>query len=641
MNTLQRFAVRLAARVAPPLRHALEQAGGTIENLQERNLMLREQLDDRRQLIASEIRDYQEAIFLAGGGWTPRSAHGVPISESAKDPKSTDSTAIVQCKERLIELELALEDRGWKRLEAQAQYEFSRWGIQQIMLICRLYRIKNPIIQRGILVSTYYVWGRGFEISCDDDAANEVLQAFLTDPRNKNEIGASALMQKEAAKYTDGNIFWCFFSDPSDGSTLIRTIDPIEMDDIITDPDDSSVPWYYRRRWLEMKFDLKTGTQQSNPREAWYVALGYTPPNGTKTIGDIPIMTDSRGVFVPVYHRKESALEKWKFGCPRAYAALDWARAYRQRLEDYSSITRALARFAWNLETKGGPPAMAAHKQALATTLANNLNMIDYNPPATTGSTWISGPGTKMSPINTAGKTPPPEEGRRLAHMAYMVFGLPETFFSDVTTGALATATSLDRPTELKFIADQSLWEEDFKVICGEVLNRSRTAPKGRLREAAKAKSDVKITVKFPAIIEGDIPQRVSAIVESMTLNGFESTGIDKYTGVEMLLNELKAFGGEFDIADIITAMKAEDAAQEKADAKAAADAAKAAASAPQLAPGTPKPAAEPLPTQGAPPVAPKARTPRPKRIGTKESMVKSALGGLKQALQRMKEKSK
>jgi hypothetical protein len=556
MNAVQRFVVRLAARVAPPLRRALQGAGGSVARLEEQNTLYREALRERDLELRSWISDYREAIAMAGGGWKPRGANqpggtAVAVSES-------DSTAVLQCKEAIADLELALEDRGWQRSIAMSQLEFSRWGIQQIMLICRLYRIKNPVVQRGILVSAYYVFGRGVEITSEDQPANDVIQAFLSDPRNRAELGHGGLIASEAKKYTDGNIFWALFTAVDDGQVIIRSIDAIEIEEVITDPDDSCVPWFYRRRWFDQGFDPQTGVTSPVSKEAYYVALDYEPASIPAQINGKPVMKDAAGGYVRVLHRKEGGLDKWKFGCPRAYAAVDWARAYKNRLEDDSTLVRALSRFAMTIETQGGAPAIANWKQAMATTLGNDLDTIESNPPPLTGSAIVTGPGNKITPFRSAGMTADPEGGRRCAHMAYMVFGLPETFFSDVSVGTLATATSLDRPTELKFLNDQEIWKEDLERIVRYVLASSATAPKGKLREAIKAKlaaaaevhlnpqaiaeavkkaaKDVTVQVKFPAILEGDIVARVGAVVAAMTLGGFETTGIDEKTGVFLLM---------------------------------------------------------------------------------------------------------
>lgn len=534
MNAFQRFFVRLAARVAPPLGRVLRGAG-SVERLEQQNQLYREALRDRESEIRGWIGDYREAIAMAGGGWNPRGAQ----PGTATVVQESDSTAVLQCREAIAELEIALEDRGWQRTLAMSQLEFSRLGIQQIMLICRLYRIKNPVVQRGILVSAYYVFGRGVEITSEDQAANDVIQAFLSDPRNKSELGHSGLIASEAKKYTDGNIFWALFTAVDDGQVLIRSIDAIEIEEIITDPNDSSVPWFYHRRWFDQGFNPQTGVTQPESKEAYYVALDYEPATIPTQINGKPVMKDAAGNFIRVLHRKEGGLDKWKFGCPRAYAAVDWARAYKNRLEDDSTLVRALSRFSMTVETQGGAPAIANWKQSLNTTLGNDASSGETNPSPNTGSAIITGPGNKITPFRSAGMTADPEGGRRCAHMAYMVFGLPETFFSDVSVGTLATATSLDRPTELKFLNDQEIWKEDLERIARYVLASSETAPKGKLREARKAKpvtDPTTIEVKFPAILEGDIVARVGAVVQALTLGGFEATGIDEKAGIFLLL---------------------------------------------------------------------------------------------------------
>ncbi len=534
MNRLQRWLMRLLFWCVPGLRRILDAAGGRIDRLAETVQMYREVAEDRQRDRDGRITEYAEALAMLGAGpWG-----GNPNATASREAKSpTDMPGQVALKERMWDLELALEDQGWKRETSQSALEFSRWGVQQIMAICRLYRIKNPLIQRGILVSSYYVFGRGFEVSSPDEATNEVVKAFFEDPRNQKEIGLKALTEKEATLYTDGNIFWALFTGVT-GEVLIRSIDAMEIMEIISDPDDSSITRYYHRGWVQMGFNENTGTQTQEFKEAWYVDEGYEPETKLDQINGKPVMRDPSGDYVRIIHQKDGGLPKWHFGCSRVYAAIDWARAYKQRLEDYASITRALARFAWDVKTKGGAPAIAALKGTFATTLVNDGSMIEQNPPPVTGSSFISGPATTMTPVKTAGVAPSPEEGRRLAHMVYMVFGLGEHFFADISTGNLATATSLDRPTELKFKHDQEIWKEVISRIARFVVMRDSKAPSGKLREAAKSEDfNPDISVDFPPIIEGDIPQLSKAIVDATwNARGGEVIGMDEKAAVLLLL---------------------------------------------------------------------------------------------------------
>ncbi len=125
----------------------------------------------------------------------------------------------------------------------------------------------------------------------------------------------------------------------------------------------------------------------------------------------------------------------------------------------------------------------------------------------------------------------------------------------------------------MKFLERQEFWREALQKVVQTALENSRTAPNGKLREALKsrgldpdavtiemaprrvngatiwtmleakkvAKREPKATaividVKFPSVLEHDITSRVAAIVEAMTLNGFQATGIDEKTGIGLLL---------------------------------------------------------------------------------------------------------
>lgn len=666
MHWLQRLIVRIAARLVPPLGRVLQSAGGTVERLYEQNQMYRERLSDEQSLILQEINEYREAMAMAGGGWSPRMREGA-VSTDYTLKKESDSLAVVHCKERLAELELALEDRGWKRQLALAATEFSRYGIQQIILISRLYFIKHPLIQRGVKVSSHYVFGRGIEVSSPDESANEVLQAFFADPRNANEISHTGLVRKEEGLHTDGNLFWSLHTAVDDGQTIIRQVDALEIEEIITDPNDQAVPWFYHRRWTQVDFDPNTGTTQVKPMDAWYIALGYQGKPPAKIKGN-SLWKDTNGMLVPILHVKVGGISKWHFGCPMVYAALDWARAYRHFLEDWATITRQLARFSWQVETQGGIPAIAAFKQTLATTLGNDGTNIETNPAPVTGSAWITGPGNKLAAIRTAGATTEPEQGRRVMLMVAAAFGLPETFFGDASTGSLATAQSLDRPTELKFLEAQERWREVLQRIGHYVLTQSLRAPSGKLREAIKSRgldpdaitiemtpkhvpggtvwtmveakkvtkvanqTAIVIDVKFPSVLEHDITSRVTAIVDAMTLNGFECTGIDERIGVGLLLEEL----GVEDVQAVIEAMYPDKAIGDGLGYE----------------PDRTIPDPEPVPAdptgaapgaKGAPPNAPKPRAAHPKRTNAKasEATVARAVAELRRTLVKLQERGK
>jgi len=303
---------------------------------------------------------------------------------------------------------------------------------------------------------------------------------------------------------------------------------------------------------------------------AYYPDWRYAPDVKPATFGAAPILWD-----VPVYHVKTGGFRDMKFGVPEVYAALDWARAVKSDLEDYATTKRALSRFAWQMTTTGGAKGVAAAKTKLSTTMATNSDgqYVETNPPPVTGSTFISGGGTQMTPMRVAGAQPNPDEGRRLWLMVASAMGLPETFFGEASVGSHATAKTLDRPTELKMRDRQILWVDIMKDILEFVIEQDAQAPGGTLQGSLSFDKNGKRTVSlgvdangdelsrlvevtFPPILDRDIKDRVDSVAQAITLGGFASAGtFDKRTAVQLLLQAL----GEDDIDQTLDRLAPDD----------------------------------------------------------------------------------
>jgi len=462
-----------------------------------------------------------------------------------------DSLELLQ--ERLAELELALEDAGWMKLSSESQREFSREGLRKINQLARLYWIKNPLIKRAVLTQTQYVFGQGVNIEAEDPDVNEVIQEFLDDPKNRAELTEhQARMVKETELQVFGNIFFVFFVNKSTGRVRIRTIPVDEISDIITDPEDAKTPLYYKRDWTERRFNTSTGQHEVRQRTAYYP--DWKNPNPAKTIASKKVED------AVVYHVAVNKLSDMKFGVSEVYAGIDWARAYKEFLENWATIVKAYSRFAWQLTAKGGKKGIAKAKDKLQSTLGINTGT-ETNPPPVTASTFIGTEGAKLEPIKTAGATTKAEDGRRLLLMVSAATGIYEHYFGDPSTGNLATAKSMERPMELMFRDRQQLWASVFKEICQFVIEQSVRAPRGKLQgnvlkneygeeyvELAGDMSD-RVNVTFPDILEKDVKEKVSAIVSAATLDGKAPAGtLDLKRITRMLLLAL----GEENVDEIL-----------------------------------------------------------------------------------------
>lgn len=380
--------------------------------------------------------------------------------------------------ERLAELELAIEDQGWKRLVNGETGEFSKTALNAIAYDARLYYLKNPLINHGVNVQRNYVLGQGVEVTMNENPeANEVVQKFWKDPKNMAELtGHQAMGLKEVDLQLNGNLFLVFFVDPKDdGMVRVRSIKLEQIDRVICNPEDDREPWFYRRTWTQETLD-----GERKERIAYYPDILHTKTEhmGGEHPSDAHPTTSFKDGLIewdtPILHVKVGGTGDMKFGVPEVYAALDWAQAVKVDMENYATVKAALARFAFQMTRKGGQKAIDAAKAKLQTTIGSGSGYLENNPAPQTGGVFIGGERDMLAPVRTAGAQPSPEEGRSLRLMVAAALGIPETILmGDADVGNLATSKTLDRPTELKFRDRQTLWADTLRSVLKFVLKKA------------------------------------------------------------------------------------------------------------------------------------------------------------------------
>lgn len=503
---------------------------------------------------------------MAGAGpWLPQDARG-RLDRSGKFQEAQLPAYLTQGAGS--DIQLMLDNVEWRREVNLSLLEFSRWGIQQIIYVARLHYIKHPWIRRGVNLSAAYVFGQGVEISSPDPDANEALKEWRE--WNKEVFGQIALTAAERSKSTDGNLFWASFADRENtGQVRHRLIDATEIQDIVTNPDDATEEWFFRRVWAQRTFDPASGVTRTMQAERWYPALKYRPAMRIPTINGIEVDWNT-----PVYHRKCGGIWSWLFGCPRIFPALEWDREGTKFLEAFASVWAALHQISMTYTTKGGQQAIEGFKQQMQSSVGPTSNLLDNNPGAVAGSMAAMGPGSVLAAFKTQGAGGDPSHIKEFRNFVACVLEIPPTWLGDMETSNLSTAKTLDRPTELGFLLKQEEWQEDLVVLATYALEVSDGAPNGRLREAmnrrisegkllemtkvhiheafrkkdddghwvyeAKAKpkpGEIEVLCGFPAIREGDIAEDIKATVEAITLGAKDGNahGIDLKEGVRKL----------------------------------------------------------------------------------------------------------
>lgn len=431
--------------------------------------------------------------------------------------------------ESLTQLEQRMYEPGWLRLTALADQEFSRDGLRQITAVCRIMALKSPLIKRGLGLRVAYVWGQGVSITAraatkkrQKQDVNAVVQAFLDDDSNRRTFTSQQARETlERALGTDGNVFLACFTSPRTGRVQVRVVPWDEITDVVTNPEDASEPWYYRREWWEGPEGAQTR------RVAHYPALGYRPkyrPRAHSDVlgaggGAVEVMWDA-----PILHVAVGGQSGWKFGVPDTYAAIDWAQAYKEFLTDWARMIKALSRFAWRLTSKGSKQAQAKARISQAPSVDRNTGE-----PNAAGATALMPPDMALEAIPKSGATIDSDSGRPLAAMVAAALDVPVTMLlgDPGQTGARAVAETLDRPTELGMKSRRAVWTDAHLRLLNYVIDAAVRAPEGALKGVIKVdadgretvelagKTDRTIDITWPDLKQTDTELLVRAIVEA------------------------------------------------------------------------------------------------------------------------------
>jgi hypothetical protein len=466
--------------------------------------------------------------------------------------------------ESLADLELAAEDRGWRRLGFEMEMEFSREGFTQVVRNCRVMAIASPLVKRGLQLRIGYIWGQGVEVQARageqaEQDVNAVVQAFWDDPSNQTAFTSSqAQEENERTLGTDGNLCLAFFTNPLTGRVQVRVTPFEEIVDKIANPQDRDEPWFFLRQYqgtVVKPFRTAAGDMTTRSREATikviHPALGYRPVSRPTSIDGIPVLWDQ-----PILHIPVNRPNAGKWGIPDAYASLPWARAYEGFLTDWARLVKALSKFAWRL---------TGDKQTKASKAVQKLRTAMPRPgsqapgqDSTAGQVAAMGPGQQLEAIPKTGATIDSESGKPLAAMVAAALGIPVTLLlaDPGTTGARAVAETLDKPTILEMGMRRELWRSVIETVTSYVIDQAVKAPRGPLKgtvirdratgqEVITLAGEVERTVEvtFPPLNELDPIKLVAALVDA------DSTG--KLPDVWMVKALLKALG-ERDIDEVI-----------------------------------------------------------------------------------------
>lgn len=346
-----------------------------------------------------------------------------------------------------VETQLSLEDKGWLRLGTDSSGVIAEDKRRDYVIRSRRYAELDPLATQSIRLWTDYTFGTGMTWQAEDEKTAEVLTAYWDSVKNKNLLSPKG-QRKSSDKYLiDGEIFFALFLGTSEEPATIRRIDPLEITEILSDPDDIEDVRYYKREWYTPQGQMKTGYYRSLQNEADKACPDYLNDNKTSTEQAL------------VYHQARGTQQR---GLPLLLPALDWIYEYRRFLSSRVAVMLALARFVWKTKIQGGAAAVAAIKGVLQ----------DKYPQA--ASTIIENMGSDTQPINAnTNASGAYQDGRMLKLQVAAAVGIPEQYFGDISIGNLATAKTVELPMQKMFQSYQSIWGGAYKDLDEIVLKHA------------------------------------------------------------------------------------------------------------------------------------------------------------------------
>jgi hypothetical protein len=396
------------------------------------------------------------------------------------------------------DIELALDDKGWlntSKLSGLATEDEDQVRIMNVAK-SRLYWRKDPLSKQSVRIWTDYSLGTGITFQSEDAGIQDKINAFVKDRRNRAVMSSRGQRKSSKKVLIDGEVYFVIFTG-DDGSKVIRWVDPMQITDIITDPQDSEHILGYRR-----KIPARMIGGQSFPEKVIYYA-DWTSDETDRSLAEQQTFYGSEKVVFQddavVYHAPFDDIGKRGNGL--LFPVIDWTREHRRFMEARVAITQALSKYAFKLTAKGGEKSLNAIKAKLQSTYASTAaSVTEKNPQQAPGGTWAQNQALDLAAAPRAtGGSDAKNDGDQLKLMVCAGTGVFLHYYGDPSTGNLATATAMELPMQKMFESYQEFWKDVYKdiftIVCDE---NSRDGIDEQV-------DDLDITITLPPIVHDDL----------------------------------------------------------------------------------------------------------------------------------------
>lgn len=431
--------------------------------------------------------------------------------------------------------QLAIEDIGWRPLMglSDSANSFTLDALHHASELCRAVATVNPLVGRGLRVRTGYVWGSGVSVVPKEFIQGPGrprtvnLEPELPEGINEVLTGTLAQLELERTSGTDGNLF--FLVDRRTKEVLRVPFE--EITEGVSQRGNRERLLYIRRTWndwdLELDYEANielnpiTAPKAAARGRTWMRAdrdstsggttragfafkdVWYPTPAGIRALGRNRGAAQIAGDRVDhtkiLVHVPFNRLTGWRWGIPDVLPAVWWTKAYKEYLENCSTLTKAYARFAWKV-TSDRSRSVRRTAAAMAQAPRNDPAT---GQPLNIGASAVLGAGQDLSAVGGNTKVDF-DAGRPLAAMIAAALDVPlPALMEDPSIANNAAATSLDTSTILVMQARQKVMDEMFREIF-KVLG-------------------LKVRLRWPEISEEPVHRRLQALDMAIRMGLFSA----------------------------------------------------------------------------------------------------------------------
>jgi hypothetical protein len=343
---------------------------------------------------------------------------------------------------------------------------------QRMQQVCFYLAVTNPFCKQIIRMITAFVVGEGFQVNCEDEATQEVIDKFWNDPINDMENNLSN-WQRE--KLIFGELCLPVAVNPVDGFVRLGYIDPADVASI--------------RYGL-----LQTGDGEQEISIPTQVKLCSRA--GDPAARELEIIREDEDVSSPTYGRLIGktfyfAINKAKMGTrgiSEVFALADWVDVLDQMVFDFADRARYLNQFIWDVTVTG----------ATENELQKFNDEFGRTPPRQ-GSVRCHNEKMAINAVTPDLKGADFGDSiRNVKHYGCGGAGLPPHWMGDPNDANRAVAAEMDGPTGKVLTEHQNLLIRDTTQILKFVIAQAKLH--GTLAEDA----DETFTIQTPDLLMKD-----------------------------------------------------------------------------------------------------------------------------------------